>query len=82
MVSNKRMLRILDRSDLDAIHGATLEVLRTTGVMVKSDEALGLLENAGHEVDRKTGIVRMPETLVMDAVKGCRPNFKWHARSK
>jgi trimethylamine--corrinoid protein Co-methyltransferase len=76
------MLRILDKSDLDAIHGATLEVLRKTGVMVKSDETLRLLESAGHQVDRKTCIVRMPETLVMEAVKSCRPNFRWHARSK
>ncbi len=82
MISKKRMLRILDKSDLDAIHGATLEVLRTTGVMVKSEEALSLLEKAGHEVDRGKGIVRMPESLVMEAVKSCRPNFKWHARSE
>ena len=82
MISKKRMLRVLDKSDLDAIHGATLEVLRTTGVVVKSDEALDLLEKAGHEVDRKTGVVRMPEALVMEAVKSCRPNFKWCARSK
>ncbi len=82
MISKKRMLKILDKSDLDAIHGASLEVLARTGVLVKSEEALGLLDKAGYVVDRKTGIVRMPEALVMDAVKSCGSNFKWHARKK
>lgn len=82
MVSRKRMLKILDKGDLDAIHGATLEVLAKTGVVVKSAEALELLHKAGYQVVGETGVVRMPETLVMDAIKSCKRNFKWHARSK
>ncbi len=82
MISKKRMLKILDKSDIEAIHAATLKVLQNTGVRVNSEEALGLLQKAGHEVDRRSGIVKMPESLVMDAVKGCQRNFKWHAREK
>lgn len=76
------MLKILDKGDIEAIHAATLRVLQKTGVKVNSEEALGLLEKAGHEVDRRSGIVKMPESLVMDAVKSCQRNFKWHARAK
>lgn len=83
MVSKKQMLRILEGRDVEAIHGATLEVLNRTGVLVNSEEALSLLERKkGLIVDRKTRIVRMPESVVMEAVKSCKKNFKFHARSE
>jgi len=80
VVSNRQMLRVLDKSDLDAIHGATLQVLERTGVLVNSDEHLDLLQNKGLLVDRQTKIVKMPESAVMEAVKSAKHNFKWHAR--
>ncbi|NIR86561.1 hypothetical protein GWO13_02890, partial [Candidatus Bathyarchaeota archaeon] len=39
--------RILSKESLDAIHHATLEVLEKTGVVVESDKALKILEEAG-----------------------------------
>jgi len=82
MVSNRQMLKVLDKSDLDAIHGATLQVLEHTGVLVNSDEHLDLLQNKGLPVDRQTRIVKMPEAVVMEAVRSAKHNFKWHARSE
>jgi len=82
MVSNRQMLKVLDKSDLDAIHGASLLVLERTGVLVNSEEVLDLLQNKGLAVDRQTRIVRMPEATVMEAVKSAKHNFKWHARSE
>jgi len=82
MISKKRMLKILDKGDIEAIHGATLRVLQDTGVKVNSERALRLLADAGHSVDEKSGIVRMPEPLVTEAVKSCKKNFKWHARGE
>ncbi len=82
MVSSKQMLRVLEKDHLDAIHGATLRVLERTGVLVNSDMALSLLEKKGLIVDRKSRIVKMPESAVNDAVKSCQSNFKWHARSE
>lgn len=82
MVSRKQMLRVLENDQLDAIHSATLKVLERTGVLVNSDEALDLLEKNGLEVDRKTRIVRMPESTVSEAIRRCKSNFKWHARSE
>ena len=82
MVSAKNMLKVLDKSDLEAIHGATIKVLEKTGVLVNSDETLDLLGRRGFSVDRKTKRVLMPESSVMDAVKSAKKNFKWHARSE
>ncbi len=83
MVSKKQMLRVLEQRDLEAIHTATLEVLNKTGVLVNSEEALSLLARKNDlVVDQKTRIVRMPESVVMEAVKSCKKNFKFHARSE
>jgi trimethylamine--corrinoid protein Co-methyltransferase len=82
MVSGKQMLRVLEKDHLDAIHGATLRVLEKTGVLVNSEMALSLLEKKGLAVDRKSRIVKMPESAVNEAVKSCQSNFKWHARSE
>ena len=82
MVSNGQMLKVLDKGDLDAIHGATLQVLERTGVLVNSDEHLDLLQNKGLLVDRQTRIVKIPEAAVMEAVKNAKRNFKWYARSE
>ncbi len=82
MVSAKQMLKVLEKSDLDAIHGATLEVLSRTGVLVNSDHALDLLEKRGLPVDRAAKRVKMPESVVTESVKGCETNFKLHARKE
>ncbi len=82
MISEKRRLRMLDQADVEAIHGASLEVLEKTGVFVDNDEALGLLRTMGHEVDPKKKIVKMPEGLVTEALKSCQKNWRWEARSK
>lgn len=82
MVSDKGRLRLLDSGDIDAIHGATMEVLEKTGILVDSQETIALLRRNGYEVDEKTKVVRMSESSVMDAVKSCQKNWRWHARSK
>lgn len=71
---------MLDKADIEAIHGATLKVLEQTGVFVDSPEALDLLERDGHSVDRKTRVVRMSESSVTEAIRSCAHNFRWHAR--
>jgi len=82
MVSDKNRLRILDSSDLDLIHGASLEVLRDVGVKVESEVALDLLSHNGFEVDRHAQVVKMTESLVTDAVKSVSKNFRWHGRNE
>ncbi len=82
MVSQKQMLKVLEKDQLDAIHGATLRVLERTGVLVNMPEALDLLDQKGMQVDRRTRIVKMPESIVTEAVKSCKKDFKWHGRSE
>lgn len=82
MVSEETRLRILDKAGLESIHGATMEVLAKVGVKIESEETLALLEKNGYDVDRKAKLVRMSESAVMDAVKSCKKNFRWHARSE
>jgi len=81
MPSKKGKLGILSKSDLQMIHGATMDVLSKTGVLVDSGRTLDLLQQHGYDVDRGSKIVKMPEDRVMEAVKSCKRNFKWHARS-
>lgn len=82
MVSEKNRLRILDNADLEAIHGASLDVLRNVGVHIDSEETLDLLDEHGFEVDKKTKLVKMPEPLVTEAVRSAAKNFRWHGRNE
>ena len=57
------------REELDAIHFATLKVLRNVGVKFPDKNALDALQDAGADVDFKNEISRFPESLVKDALK-------------
>jgi len=61
-------LRVLSDSEIQAIHGATLVILRDTGVRVHHEEMLRLLGEHGAPVDQNHQIARLPESLVMDSV--------------
>lgn len=63
-------INVFTESEVDEIHLATLEVLERTGVFVEDDEAVDIFSDGGCVVDRDTGIVRIPEHLVMDALAG------------
>jgi trimethylamine--corrinoid protein Co-methyltransferase len=82
MASRKSTLTVLDKADIEQIHGATLAVLEKTGVFVDSPEALDLLQKEGYSVDRKSRIVKMTESAVMEAVRSCARNFRWYARTE
>ena len=56
------------RSELDAIHSATLAILAETGVRFPSAAALTVLECAGAAVDTATMVVRLPAALVEKTV--------------
>lgn len=82
MAAKRNVLTVLDKSDIELIHSSTLAVLERTGVFVDSMEALDLLEKNGYSVDPKARIVKMSESSVMEAVKSCAHNFRWHSRSE
>ena len=71
---------ILSRDDLDKIHGATMEVLQRLGIKVLEHNALDLFDDAGADVDKKTRIVRIPESLVRESLKKAPSKFKMFGR--
>jgi trimethylamine--corrinoid protein Co-methyltransferase len=64
-----KRLTLLSRNDLDMIHSQSIEILEKIGVAVKSEEASKTLVDSGAEIDRNRGTVRIPSTLVQEAIK-------------
>lgn len=74
-------LRFLDKAEEDLIHSESLRCLETIGVMVKSEHVLAMLEGAGASVDRKRQIAKIPEGIVVDALKKAPKSIKLGARA-
>ena len=72
------MLSLLNKSEVETIHGASLEVLEKAGVMVKNEAALELLKAAGCNIEEN--IVRMPQNLVEESLEKAPPSFGLHSR--
>jgi trimethylamine--corrinoid protein Co-methyltransferase len=64
----KTVIQFLSTPEIQAIHDASLKVLRDAGVMVHHNDALELLEAAGARVDSARPVAHLPEGLVMDCV--------------
>jgi trimethylamine---corrinoid protein Co-methyltransferase len=72
--------RILSRSQMDAIHDASMRILAQTGVRVYNGEAVGLLRDAGAFVDDDVQ-VRIPAHLIEWAVGASPSNVTIYNRS-
>ena len=73
-------LELLSRTELDKIHGATMEVLRRLGIKVYEPQALELFRKAGADVDKKTMMVKIPESLVKETIRRAPSGFKLYGR--
>ena len=73
-------LELLSKSELDRIHGATMEVLRRCGIKVWEEQSFDLLKRAGAEVDQKTRMVRIDESLLMDIIGKAPSEFYLYGR--
>ena len=73
-------LEILSRDDLYRIHGATVEILQRLGVKVWEPMALKLFKDAGAEVDKKTMMVLIPESLLKETIRKAPREFKLFGR--
>jgi trimethylamine--corrinoid protein Co-methyltransferase len=62
-------LRFLDKQEEDFVHEQSIKSLKEIGVMVRSHSVLKTLANAGASVDYKTGIAKIPERMVTEALK-------------
>lgn len=61
-------LRFLDNAEEDVIHAQSVECLESVGVLVHSPSVKKLLQGAGATVSGETDLVRIPESMVTDAI--------------
>ncbi len=73
-------LSLLSSSDIQAIHDASLLVLRDTGVMVHHPGILKLLGEAGARIDSTRPIAHLPESLIMDSLGKAGRRYILHGR--
>jgi len=66
----------LTEAEMNELHLASMEVMRTKGIFVESKEARELYGDNGCIVDEKNRLVKIPEYLVMEAVNSAPTNFK------
>ena len=74
-------LEILSADQLEAIHQASLEVLRDTGVKFLSARARKIFKAAGGEVDDATEMVRLDPALVEEMISHAPDQFTIRARN-
>ena len=65
----------LSADQVEAIHLASLHVLENLGMEVMGDDVLDLFQEAGADVDRSTGIVRLDRGLVEQALSTAPSEF-------
>jgi len=68
-------LKFLSKDEEDLVHAQCIKSLQTIGVKVHSDSVLKLLKDAGANVDMKTQIAKIPESMVNEAVKKAPKGF-------
>jgi trimethylamine--corrinoid protein Co-methyltransferase len=62
-------LELFTRDQIRDFHLATLNVLEDVGIAVHDRNAATILADAGAEFDEKTGVVRLPQGMVDDAIR-------------
>lgn len=73
-------LSVLSRGEIESIDSATMQVLEGIGVNVREPRALRLLVGAGARREGTTERIRIPESLIREAVRSAPKSWTWHAR--
>jgi trimethylamine--corrinoid protein Co-methyltransferase len=68
-------LEVLEKNEIELIHGETLRLLENIGVKVESEEARSLLKENGAIVDNSNSFVKFPEELISEQLKHIPDNF-------
>ena len=68
-------IRVLSSSQMEMIDDAALTILDRTGMIMRSAEALDLLERFGCRVDRSSFLVRFPRKLTRAMVEKMRRDY-------
>lgn len=73
-------LEILSKSEIIDIDAASRRVLEEVGLMVNHDKAREMFKKAGCEVDEKTKVVKIPSSLVTEAMSSTPTNYRYYSR--
>ena len=73
-------MEFLSKADVVDIDESTKAVLENVGLLVNHAEARELFKKAGCEVDEKTKVVKIPESLVVEAMSSTPTNYKYYSR--
>jgi trimethylamine--corrinoid protein Co-methyltransferase len=73
-------LRFLEEEEVELIDQQSMECLGTIGVKVKSESVLNMLKDAGAEVDDRTQVAKLPESMVRDALAHVPKELVLHGR--
>jgi trimethylamine--corrinoid protein Co-methyltransferase len=73
-------LEILSKEEIEQIHVASLEILSSSGVKIDDPSVRQMLKQDGAEIDERKGIVKVPETLVLEALKKAPKGFILYGR--
>lgn len=74
-------LNVLDASEIQGIHEASLQILRDTGMLIHHQAVLQLLGEHGARVDRHRQIAKLPEALVEQSVARAGKRCILHGRN-
>jgi len=74
-------LTIASEDEIEAIHQASLRVLKETGISVLHPEARAIMKVAGADVDESTGMVRFESELISNYMSKAPSSFTMHARN-
>ncbi len=75
-------LETIGEDEIERIHGATINVLKETGIKIDSKWALDLLDKNGCIVDLENMIARFPQELIEECIKTTPKIFKFKAREE
>ncbi|HEX9907989.1 MAG TPA: trimethylamine methyltransferase family protein [Thermoplasmata archaeon] len=73
-------LKAFDNREEELVHKHSLRCLDEIGVMIKSESVRADLERAGAKVDHKTGVTRIPGSMVKEALGNAPKSFILCAR--
>jgi trimethylamine--corrinoid protein Co-methyltransferase len=74
-------LELLEPSQKDAIHQASLDILENAGATFLTPRAQEVLAAAGATVNSKTGNVKIPPSLVKETLQKCPNDFRLYGRN-
>lgn len=77
--ANQSPFRFLSPEQLDELNRASIHILETTGVTIESEEAIGLLSDAGANVSNNKR-VKIPGDIVEQALKTTPKEITFYTR--